>query len=51
MKKLFIFILLLSFISCSTQQKGFDYKKHHKSNTAWKHKAEHNKLPKCKNKH
>jgi hypothetical protein len=38
-------VILLS--SCSQPKRGFDYKSHAKSNAQWKHKAEHNKLPKC----
>ena len=42
-----IILVVIFMTSCSQTQHGFDYKSHGKSNAQWKHKAEHNKLPKC----
>lgn len=42
-----ITLMLIFMTSCSQTQHGFDYKSHAKSNAKWKHKAEHNNLPKC----
>mgnify|MGYP007090458516 CR=1 FL=1 len=43
-----VILMIIMMTSCSQPKHGFDYKKHSKSNAQWKHKAEHNKLPKCK---
>jgi hypothetical protein len=45
---LLILLLTVLLTSCSQPKHGFDYKSHSKSNAQWKHKAEHNKLPKCR---
>ena len=42
-----IILMVILMTSCSQPKHGFDYKSHAKSNAQWKHKAEHNKLPKC----
>lgn len=42
-----VILMVILMTSCSHPKHGFDYKSHAKSNAQWKHKAEHNKLPKC----